>query len=107
MSERPIDVPRLFRVWCNRKFTFDEVACILQISRARLRKLAALHRLPKRYFARRQETADDEPSEAQKAEYAARAAECREIHYAMRRGEQECCTSSKVSKWRREICLPR
>jgi hypothetical protein len=104
---RRIPYERLRRVWCNSKFTTDEVAAILLISETQLRQLAALHRLPKRHFVQRNQAANDEPDAAEKAAQAARMAECRESHIRQRMSEPVASTQSKVSKWRQGVCQPR
>lgn len=105
MSE--IDPPRLFRVWMNKEFTTAEVACVLNISVGKLYKLARQHKLPRRDFAAKAKDHDQrEPTPEQVAEYAVRAAECRERHFAMRRGEDEETTRTKVWKWRQKDLTP-
>ena len=106
MSDRHIDVPRLFRVWNNKRFTNEEVAAILRLTPTQLRRLAARYKLPQRYFVSRIEP-EAEPDEAMVAEYERRKAECRERHMAERRAETERCTAANVRNWSRGVCQPR
>lgn len=102
---RRIPYERLRRVWCNRRFTTDEVAAILMVSYSELRRLAKLHRLPPRHFVHPHD-ANDEPDADERAEQLKRMQECRDAHIRLRMGEAVTSTRSKVSKWRRELCLP-
>lgn len=98
--ERKIDPPRLFRVWCNPKFTTEEVCAILMVSESQLRRLAAKHKLPKRHFVQRNSQANEEPSPEERLAQLQRMEYCRQLHLEQRRNESEELTSSKVSKWR-------
>jgi len=101
-----VDVPRLFRVWNNRRFTTDEVAAILKLTRTQLLRLAARYKLPPRHFVYTGDEEQEPPDEV-KALHEQRKLECRQRHFEMRRDEAEDSTTSKVSKWRRGICEPR
>lgn len=98
--ERKISPDRLRRVWMNRKFTTEEVCAILMITESQLRRLALLHRLPKRHFVQRNHAANDEPSPEERLAQLERMEYCRNVHLAQRRNENDRLTASKVSKWR-------
>jgi hypothetical protein len=104
---RRIPYERLRRVWMNRRFTTDEVAAILLLTDAELRKLAKLHRLPHRHFVQANLAVNDEPSQEERLEQLRRMDECRAAHLEQRRAEPIESTQSKVSKWRQGICQPR
>jgi hypothetical protein len=91
----------------NRRFTTDEVAAILLLTDAELRKLAKLHRLPHRHFVQANLAVNDEPSQEERLEQLRRMDECRAAHLEQRRAEPIESTQSKVSKWRQGICQPR
>lgn len=101
-----VDVPRLFRVWNNPRFTTEEVAAILRLTTTQLRRLAARYKLPPRHFVYRGDKEEEPPTAEACAEIERRKAECREAHFSRRRSEPDDSTSSKVSKWRRGICEP-
>jgi hypothetical protein len=104
---RRIPYERLRRVWMNRRFTTDEVAAILLLTEPELRRLAALHRLPKRHFvARFHDVANDEPDAAELAAQRERAEECRRWHLEERMLESAETTRSKASNWRRGLHVP-
>lgn len=96
-------VSELFRLWSEDGLTRAEVARLLGVTAGQLTKLASRHGLGPRGRQHRAFSMDDPTPE----EIAARAAECRERHYAQRRAEDANNTHSKASKWRRGICQPR
>jgi len=98
---RHVDLPLLYQLWNDHTLTRVKVSAMLGISPTHLTRLVARHKLPPRPRDRNQQTHDPTPDEI-----AQRAAECRERHYAQRRAEPECSTTSKVSKWRAGICQP-
>lgn len=99
--ERKIDPSRLFRVWCNPKFTNEEVCAILLVSESQLRRLAARYKLPKRNFVQRAGAErNDEPEKEELEALERRKVECREAHMRQRLEECPRNTESKVSKWR-------
>ena len=88
---RPVDVPTLFRLWHSDMDTAD-IAVALGVSLSTLHSLRMRHKLPKRPRASVTVVADPTPDEI-----AERARECRERHYAERRGE----TGETTLQWRR------
>jgi hypothetical protein len=104
---RRIPYERLRRVWMNAKFTTDEVAAILLLTEPELRRMAALHRLPKRHFvARFHDAANDEPDAEEVRAQRERAEECRRWHLEERMSESDETTRSKASNWRRGLHVP-
>lgn len=96
-------VPDLFRLWADESLTRSEIARELGVTAGQLTLLASRHALGPRGRHHRAFSMDDPSPD----EIAARAAECRERHYAQRRAEDINNTHSKTSKWRRNICSPR
>lgn len=88
---RPVDVPTLFRLWNSDMLTPD-ICVALGVSRTTLDTLRKRHKLPKRKVVR-QALRDPTPAEIEQ-----RARECRERHYAERRGE----TDQNTLEWRRD-----
>lgn len=88
---RPIDVPALFRMWHSEMATAD-IAIAVGVSMSTLHTLSKRHKLPKRRV-RRVALKDPTPDEIER-----RARECRERHYAERRGE----TDQTTLEWRRD-----
>jgi len=98
---RHVDLPKLYQLWNDHTLTRVKVSAMLGISPTHLTRLVARHKLPPRPRDKNQHGNDPTPDEI-----AQRAAECRERHYAQRRAEPDCSTTSKVSKWRRGVCCP-
>jgi hypothetical protein len=98
---RHVDLAKLYQLWNDHTLTRVKVSAMLGISSTHLTRLVARHKLPPRPRDRNQHGNDPTPDEI-----AQRAAECREKHFAQRRAEPECSTTSKVSKWRAGICQP-
>jgi len=98
---RHVDLPLLYQLWNDHTLTRVKVSAMLGISPTHLTRLVARHKLPPRPRDRNQHGNDPTPDEI-----AQRAAECRERHFAQRRAEPDCSTTSKVSKWRRGVCCP-
>ena len=90
---RKIDVVLLCRLWADPSITRQEVARQVGISCTRLYLLRQRYGLPDRPAADRE--AKDDPTPEQIAE---RARECRERHYAQRRGESEETTKKKLQQ---------
>jgi len=78
---RPIDVPRLFLMWHSEMATPD-IAMAFGVSVSTLNTLRKRHGLPKRPRVASAKIVDPTPDEI-----TARARECRERHYAERRGQ--------------------
>ena len=95
-----VDVPRLFRVWNNRRFTTDEVAAILKLTRTQLLRLAARYKLPPRHFVYTGEE-EVEPPDDVKAQHEQRKLECRCRHMERRRNETDNNALAKVCYRRR------
>lgn len=87
---RTIDVPTLFALWYGEMET-AEIARHFGCSISTLHLLARRHKLPKRRRREVQLVADPTP-----AEIAERARECRERHYAERRGETDGASRSRL-----------
>jgi len=98
---RHVDLAKLYQLWNDHTLTRVKVSSMLGISPTHLTRLVARHKLPPRPRDKNQFINDPTPDEI-----AQRAAECRERHYAQRRAEPDCSTTSKVSKWRAGICQP-
>ena len=98
---RHVDLPLLYQLWNDHTLTRVKVSAMLGISPTHLTRLVARHKLPPRPRDKNQFMNDPTPDEI-----AQRAAECRERHFAQRRAEPDCSTTSKVSKWRAGICQP-
>jgi hypothetical protein len=98
---RHVDLARLYQLWNDHTLTRVKVSSMLGISPTHLTRLVARHKLPPRPRDKNQHGNDPTPDEI-----AQRAAECRERHFAQRRAEPDCSTTSKVSKWRAGICQP-
>ena len=96
-----IHLPTLYQLWNDHTLTRVQVSSRLGISATHLTRLVTRHKLPPRRRDYRRDVADPTPYEI-----AQRAAECREKHFAQRRAEPDCSTTSKVSKWRAGICQP-
>jgi uncharacterized protein YjcR len=90
-TKRAIDVPQLFRLWHSEMETPD-IAFALGVSLYTLNKMRQKHGLPKRPRVSVMLVADPTPDEIAK-----RARECRERHYAERRGE----TDETTLQWRK------
>lgn len=88
---RRVDVAELFRLWHSDMDTAD-IAIQFGVSLSTLHTLRLRHKLPKRPRAAVKLVADPTPDEI-----ATRARECRERHYAERRGE----TDETTLQWRR------
>jgi len=98
---RHVDLPLLYQLWNDHALTRVRISEMLGISPTHLTRLVARHKLPPRPRDKNQHGNDPTPDEI-----AQRAAECREKHFAQRRAEPDCSTTSKVSKWRAGICQP-
>jgi hypothetical protein len=98
---RHVDLPLLYQLWNDHTLTRVRISEMLRISPTHLTRLVARHKLPPRPRDKNQHGNDPTPDEI-----AQRAAECRERHFAQRRAEPDCSTTSKVSKWRAGICQP-
>jgi hypothetical protein len=98
---RHVDLPTLYQLWNDHTLTRVRISEMLRISPTHLTRLVARHKLPPRPRDKNQHMNDPTPDEI-----AQRAAECRERHFAQRRAEPDCSTTSKVSKWRAGICQP-
>ncbi len=90
-TRRQVDVPLLFRMWHSEMET-PEIASALGITACTLNTLRQKHGLPKRPRVAVMLVADPTPDEIAK-----RARECRERHYAERRGE----TDQTTLQWRK------
>jgi len=90
---KPIDVALLCQLWADASITRQEVARQVGVSVTRLYLLRQRYGLPDRPHGER--TAKDDPTPEQIAE---RARECRERHFAQRRGESEETTKKKISR---------
>ena len=80
-TPRKIDVAKLFKLWHSDMET-PEIALEIGVSLSTLHTLRIRHKLPKKTRATVKFVADPTPDEI-----AQRARECRERHYAERRGE--------------------
>jgi uncharacterized protein YjcR len=89
-AKRQIDVPLLYKLWHSEMETGD-IALRLGVSLSTLHNVRQKHGLPKRPRAEVTLVADPTPDEI-----AERARQCRERHYAERRGE----TDETTLKWR-------
>ena len=90
-TKRAIDVPQLLKLWHSEMETPD-IAFALGVSLYTLNKMRQKHGLPKRPRVSVMLVADPTPDEIAK-----RARECRERHYAERRGE----TDKTTLQWRK------
>jgi len=90
-QRRDVDVAKLFKLWHSETETPD-IAVELGVSISTLHTLRQKHGLPKRPRAAVMLVADPTPDEIAK-----RARECRERHYAERRGE----TDETTLQWRK------
>lgn len=108
------DVALLTEMW-SAGATIAEIAARFGVTHSTVSKWATRYGLPKRQPATSQDVPDPTPEEeaasldslALSPWVEQRARECREAHFAERRAESECNTSSKASKWNRGICLPK
>ena len=89
---KKVDTAELFKAWYSEMDTAD-IALHFGISLSTLHSLRCRHKLPKRQRAAVMLVADPTPDEIFQ-----RARECRERHYAERRGE----TDSTTLQWRKE-----
>ena len=87
---RTIDVPTLFALWASDMDT-DEIARHFQCSVSTLHLLSKRHALPKRRRKEVQLVGDPTPEQI-----AERARECRERHFAERRGETDGASRSRL-----------
>jgi len=92
MPRREIDIPRLFELWHDEKLSRREIGLALGVSQSCLSKNAAKLGLPRR------ETVHSASVDPTPEEIRARARECRERHFAERRGETERATRKR--RWR-------
>ena len=90
-KQRKVDVAELFRLWHSEMETPD-IALAFGVSVSTLNTLRQKHGLPKRPRVAVTLVADPTPDEIAK-----RARECRERHYAERRGE----TDETTLQWRK------
>jgi DNA-binding CsgD family transcriptional regulator len=88
---RKVDLPKLFRLWYSDMDTAD-IAVTFGVSLSTLHTLRMRHKLPKRPRATVTLVSDPTPDEI-----AERARQCRERHFAERRGE----TDDTTLRWRR------
>lgn len=91
-QHRNVDVPLMFRLWADKSIQKWEIAKRLGISESTLASLAKRHHLPQRLRPQVVLALDPTPDEI-----AQRARECRERHYAERRGE----TDRNTLQWRK------
>lgn len=96
-----VDRAVLLDLW-QRGLTLIEIGAAIGCASSTVGSLVKQHKLPPR--APLQKLPQDDPTPEEIAE---RARECRERHYAERRREAVCSTTSKLSKWRHGICQPR
>ena len=92
---RDIDVPVLHSLWAS-ELELPEIAVRLGCSVSTLYMLRDRHKLPPRPRMRVSVLTDPTPQEIKE-----RARECRERHYAQRRGEGEYATKFRV--WRGDV----
>ena len=92
---RDIDVPVLHSLWAS-ELELPEIAVRLGCSVSTLYMLRDRHKLPLRPRMRVTVLTDPTPQEIEE-----RARECRERHYAQRRGEGEYATKFRV--WRGDV----
>jgi len=92
MPRVTIDVPKLCRLWHDKTLSRREIAIALGVSQSYLSKVAAKVGLPRR------ETVHSAAIDPTPEEIRARARECRERHFAERRGESERATRKR--RWR-------
>lgn len=90
-AKRQIDVPLLYKLWHSEMETPD-IALALGVSLSTLHNVRGKYKLPKRPRAAVTLVSDPTPDEI-----AERARQCRERHYAERRGE----TEETTLQWRR------
>ena len=81
--QKPIDVPSMYRMWTD-GVPSQVIAERLGVCMSTLHALRQRHKLPKRAVVRRVTPKDPTPEELQ-----VRARECREKHFAQRRGESD------------------
>ena len=81
--QKPIDVPTMYRMWTD-GVPSQVIAERLGVCMSTLHALRKRHKLPKRAVVRRVTPKDPTPEELQ-----VRARECREKHFAQRRGESD------------------
>lgn len=91
-QHRNVDVPLMYRLWADHGMQKWEIAKRLGISESLLSSLAKRHHLPARPKPQVVLVVDPTPEEI-----AIRARECRERHYAERRGE----TDKTTLQWRK------
>lgn len=87
---RTIDVPTLFALWASDMGT-DEIARHFKCSVSTLHLLSKRHALPKRRRKEVQLVSDPTPEQI-----AERARECRERHFAERRGETDGASRNRL-----------
>ena len=88
-----VDVPKLFRLWSDDGMTRTEIARELGVTASQLTLLASRHSLRARKRQQRAFTmCDPTPEELEVLK-----AECRERHFAQRRGE----TEETTLQWRK------
>jgi DNA-binding CsgD family transcriptional regulator len=87
---RTIDVPTLFALWASDMGT-DEIALHFKCSVSTLHLLSKRHALPKRRRKEVQLVGDPTPEQI-----AERARECRERHFAERRGETDGASRNRL-----------
>lgn len=92
---RDIDIPVLHSLWAS-ELELPEIAVRLGCSVSTLYMLRDRHKLPPRPRMRVSVLTDPTPQEIEE-----RARECRERHYAQRRGESEY--ASKFRVWRGDV----
>jgi transposase len=92
---RDIDVPVLYTLWAS-ELEMPEIALRLGCSVSTLYLLRDRYKLPPRPSSRVTVLSDPTPKEIEE-----RARECRERHYAQRRGESEY--ASKFRVWRGDV----
>ncbi|MEX0670877.1 MAG: hypothetical protein WD060_10520 [Pirellulales bacterium] len=90
--QRPIDVPLLFRLWSD-GVPSAEIAVTIGVCMSTLHAMRKRYGLPKRQQVRRVVTVDPTPDELE-----VRKRECREKHFAQRRGETD--ETSRIKVWR-------
>lgn len=97
MGERRLQysVAQLFQLWGSGA-SRREIAAALGCNESTVQKLKMRHKLPKRQFNSPCCEDDYEPTPEEIAEYAERARECREAHFAKRRSEDEHTTRKKI-----------
>ena len=94
MPRREIDVPRLFELWHDATLSRREIGIAIGVSQSCLSKTAAKLGLPKR------ETVHCAANDPTPEEIRERARQCRERHYAERRGENDRTTRKRRQRHR-------